>query len=102
MARTTDNSDSDSSREPAAFDARTRRVMELRAQVRGGVYVPDALEVAGAMLDEWLATQDTGTSTGVTPSVDSEEVRLAVAARFVVARGNQQASETDERSILIA
>ncbi|GIW13155.1 MAG: hypothetical protein KatS3mg062_0594 [Tepidiforma sp.] len=35
------------------FDDRTRRVLELREQVRNGTYRPDPAEVARALLAAW-------------------------------------------------
>lgn len=43
--------------EPVGFDARMRRVLELRQLVRRGQYVPDPRAVAAAILAEWLVTQ---------------------------------------------
>lgn len=35
------------------FDARTRRVLELREAIRSGTYRPDPREVAAALLRHW-------------------------------------------------
>jgi hypothetical protein len=43
--------------EPLGFDARMRRVLELRQLVRRGQYVPDPHEVAAAILAERLVNR---------------------------------------------
>jgi hypothetical protein len=44
-------------KEPVGFDARMRRVLELREMVRQGRYVVDPGEVAAAILAEWFVAQ---------------------------------------------
>jgi len=102
MARTTDNSHFRCSSEPAAFDARTRRVLELRARIREGAYAPNPRDVAGAMLEEWIAVRDAATSAKTAPGIDSEATRRTAIARFVVPRVTPQSAGTDGRTILSA
>lgn len=71
--------------EPVPFDERTRRVMELRKQVREGTYRPDAGEVARAMLGEWIASGEFTAEEVPHPPVESADDRRLVATRFVVA-----------------
>lgn len=42
------------SKEPIPFDERARRVLELKRQVKAGLYRPDAGEVARAILAQWF------------------------------------------------
>jgi hypothetical protein len=42
------------SKEPIPFDERARRVLELKRQVKAGLYRPDPSEVARAILAQWF------------------------------------------------
>jgi hypothetical protein len=42
------------SKEPIPFDERARRVLELKRQVKAGLYRPDPGEVARAILAQWF------------------------------------------------
>lgn len=81
-------------REPVAFDDRTRRVMELRKQVREGTYRPDPREIAAAILGEWIAIGDVVVRDEELPTVESSADRKAVGKRFVVAPGAPEANES--------
>ena len=64
--------------EPAPFDERTRRVMELRKQVREGTYQPDARVVAEALMREWGLMDELLEEPSSAPDL------RAAAARFIV------------------
>lgn len=70
--------------EPIAFDERTRRLMELRKQVREGTYRPDAEQVARAMLREWAQLGDTAGPRETLIAVETACDRMKAAERFVV------------------
>ena len=70
--------------EPVAFDERTRRVLELRKQVREGTYRPDPEEVAGAMLREWAANVRDSVPEASTTAAATSADRRALSERFVV------------------
>lgn len=72
--------------EPLAFDERSRRVMELRKQVREGTYRPDPGEVALAILAEWIASGEVVLRASGDPSVETSSERRKVARRFLVQR----------------
>lgn len=91
MTDTLPTLDSNPSEQPIAFDARTRRVLELRKQVREGTYVLDAREVATAILAEWLAAPELDAGEQSAPSIDSAAGRRTVGARFVVAKSEPEA-----------
>lgn len=67
--------------EPTPFDDRTRRVMELRRQIREGTYRPDPEAVARALLREWALADGIGDPSAPAPL--GGDFRAA-AERFVV------------------
>ena len=69
--------------EPTPFDERTRRVLELRKQVREGTYRPDPEAIARALLCEWALAGDPLDEPALASSADLR----ALAERFVVAPG---------------
>ena len=70
--------------EPTPFDDRTRRVMELRRQIREGKYRPDPEAIARALLREWaLADEGIGAPSAPAPAPLGGDFRAA-AERFVV------------------
>lgn len=71
--------------EPTPFDARTRRVMELRKQIREGTYRPDPEAIARALLREW-AMGDERIDAPEAPPTPGDDFRAA-AGRFVVRPG---------------
>ncbi len=81
--------------EPVAFDDRTRRVMELKKQIREGTYQIDNEAIAKAILREWSSVGDIVVRDEATPVVDTAAERKAIGARFVVA---QDAPETESTS----
>jgi len=72
--------------EPLAFDERTRRVLDLRKQIRAGTYSPDAKAVAEAMLSDWMAIGERMEAADILPHVESPSDRRAAGERFVVAK----------------
>lgn len=88
MADTTQTRTSNRERDIVAFDERTRRVMELRKQVREGTYRPEPSEIATAMLREWGFMSDLLEEVAEPmPAVaTADERRAAAASRFVVGR----------------
>jgi hypothetical protein len=72
-------------KEPVAFDERTRRALELRRQIRAGVYRPDPEAVARAILAEWSALSTAREQAAPIPTVETAAELHAAAARFVVA-----------------
>lgn len=78
-------------REPLAFDERTRRVMELRKQVREGAYRPAAEAVAIALRREWSALA-TVTREPVPARVDADPDPASFAGRFMVSAAAQESS----------
>ncbi|MCC6268622.1 MAG: flagellar biosynthesis anti-sigma factor FlgM [Dehalococcoidia bacterium] len=98
MADTTHTPDGNPANDPVPFDDRTRRVMELRKQVREGTYQRDPAEVARAILREWIANGDAlGTNVAV-PVVETAPQRHAAAGRFLVASGEANAEPDEARS----
>ncbi|MGE3073979.1 MAG: flagellar biosynthesis anti-sigma factor FlgM [Dehalococcoidia bacterium] len=85
MARDTEIQAAFPGNEPVAFDNRTRRVMELKRQVREGTYVLDAGAVARAMLSEWMANGEVIPADQPLPAVETADDRKAIGARFVIA-----------------
>ena len=71
-------------KEPIAFDERTRRVLELRRQVRAGMYRPDPELVAQAILSEWFAMGLELERETPVPSAATHAERQQLASRFVV------------------
>ena len=94
MTDTLHTPECNSTEEPIAFDARTRRVLELRKQVREGSYRPDPQQIAVAILNEWLATPELSANDEAAPSIDSAEGRRTIGARFVVARSEPEEEAT--------
>ncbi len=86
MADTSCTPDSNPEEALVAFDARTRRVLELRNQVREGTYRPDPQAIAEAMLREWdLVGGLIEAADAPLPAVETAEARRATANdRFVV------------------
>lgn len=78
-------------REPVAFDLRTRRVMELRQQIREGTYRPSAEEVAAALLREWTALAGVTREPAAPANAASADAR-AFAGRFLVSPAAPEAS----------
>ncbi|MBE0608473.1 MAG: flagellar biosynthesis anti-sigma factor FlgM [Dehalococcoidia bacterium] len=70
--------------EPAPFDDRTRRVMELRRQIREGTYRPDPEAIARALLREWALSGDLFAEPAVPEPADAARGFRAAAERFVV------------------
>jgi hypothetical protein len=91
MAVTPKSPDSNTN-EPVAFDERTRRVMELRRQVREGRYCPDPETIARAILREWTDLGDELTK-DEPPAAAAAGDRESAAAHFVVARTAPQGAE---------
>jgi hypothetical protein len=81
--------------DPMPFDERTRRVLELRRQIREGTYRPDPRAIAEALLEEW-SWHDAGSSETPAAGVN---VR-AMAGRFIVppAGASGQESAPDART----
>lgn len=71
--------------EPMPFDERTRRVMELRKQIREGTYQPDPHAVAEALMREW------GLMDELLEEPDGPADLRAAAARFIVPPGEPEA-----------
>lgn len=71
--------------EPMPFDDRTRRVMELRRQIREGRYRPDPEAIARALLREWALAAE-GIEAPSAPAPLGGDFRAA-AERFVVRPG---------------
>lgn len=69
---------------PTPFDERTRRVMDLRKQVREGTYRPDSQAIARALLREWALNDDLFSEPGVPGPADAAGNFRAAAGRFVV------------------
>ncbi len=65
--------------DPVPFDERTRRVLELRRQIREGTYRPDPRAIAEALLREWSWR---GATVSESPAA-AIDLRT-VAAQFVV------------------
>ena len=84
--------------EPIAFDARTRRVLELRRQIREGTYRPDARAIARAILSHWFAVGLELEEEADRPSVGSSKERREAGARFVVAR-TESAAESEGKPL---
>ncbi len=80
-----------------AFDERTRRVVELRKQVREGTYRPDPAVVAAALLREWgIVGELLEEVAEPMPSVSTaDERRAAAVSRFVVGRTTAPAIEAE-------
>lgn len=87
----TGESPNSNNREPLAFDERTRRVMELRKQVREGAYRPAAEAVAIALLREWSALSAVTRELAAAP-IDADPDPASFADRFVVAAAAQESS----------
>lgn len=73
--------------EPVAFDERTRRVLELRKQVREGTYRPDAEAIARAIVDHWMAMDSPLEEEAGLPAVETAAERREAAGRFIVESG---------------
>ena len=86
----TSQSPNSNSNEPVAFDERTRRVLELRRQVRAGLYQPDPEDVARAILHEWTAV---GEDLARNPPPPTGATVKAVAAHFIVKRTPREAGD---------
>lgn len=67
-----------SNAEPMAINERTRRVLELRRQVRAGTYQTDPQAIAAAMMAHWLV------AAGAEPSSADVDNPLEFASRFLV------------------
>jgi len=87
----TGESPNSNNREPLAFDERTRRVMELRQQVRDGAYRPAADDVALALLQEWSALA-TVTREPVQAPLDADPDTSSFAGRFMVSAAALEAA----------
>jgi hypothetical protein len=72
--------------EPIALDARTRRVLELKRQIREGTYRPDSKAIARAILSHWFAVGLELENEQSRPVVDTPQERREAAARFLVAK----------------
>lgn len=70
--------------EPVPFDDRTRRVMDLRKQIREGTYEPDPGAIARALLREWTLNGDLLAEPGVPEPAEAADDFRAAARRFVV------------------
>ena len=88
MADTTQTRTSNSERPLVAFDERTRRVMELRRQVREGTYHPDPAAVATALMREWGFMDDLLEEVAEPmPAIETADERRAAAIdRFVIGK----------------
>jgi len=82
MADTAQQPQDNQGSEPVPFDERTRRVMELRRQIREGTYRPDPEAIALAIMQEWGLSGDLLDE--VAPVTSADEGFKAVAGRFVV------------------
>lgn len=80
---------SQQSGEPIAFDARTRRVMELKRQIHDGTYRTDARAIARAILSHWFALGLELEREATQPSVESAHERRQAGSRFLVPRSEQ-------------
>ena len=81
--------------EPIALDERTRRVLELKKQIREGTYRPDPREVARAILAEWFEIGLQLEREAETPEVETAAGRRQAAARFIVEPGKPEAASED-------
>lgn len=79
--------------EPIAFDERTRRVLELRKQIREGTYRPAARTIARAILQEWFQLGLELEREAGRPVVETATERRQAAARFIVEPGVGPAEE---------
>jgi hypothetical protein len=79
MADTTRKPKPDASNEPMPFDEHTRRVLELRCQIREGSYQPDPRAIAEALLREW-SWHDSVSEQDPAPGTDVRRM----AGRFIV------------------
>jgi hypothetical protein len=85
----TDQSPTGNNREPLAFDERTRRLMELRKQVRAGTYRPAPEAVATGLLREWSALSTVSREPVPVP-VDANPDTSSFAGRFMVSAPAQE------------
>lgn len=98
MADTALSPDRHSEMSVVAFDERTRRVMELRRQIKEGTYQADARSVALAMMQQW--ERDGDLSEQAAPAVSTPAERRATARdRFVVAPRIVESDEERRKAI---
>jgi hypothetical protein len=83
MSDTAHTPSSNPQNEPIGFDARIRKVMELRRLVREGLYRPDAEEVARAILAEWEAVGGEVERESPPADVSTCEGRRQIAEHFI-------------------
>lgn len=84
MADTAQQPQDNQGSEPVPFDERTRRVMELRRQIREGTYRPEPEAIALAIMREWGLSGDLLDEVAPAPAASTDEGFKAVAARFVI------------------
>lgn len=87
--------------ELVAFDERTRRVMELRKQVREGTYRPDPQAIAEALMREWgLVGELLEEVAAPMPAVaTAEDRRAAAVTRFVVGKTVVETAQQDAKAV---
>jgi len=84
MADTAQKPQDNQGNEPLPFDERTRRVLELRRQIREGTYRPDPETIALAIMREWGLSGDLLDAVAPGPAGSPDGGFKAVAGRFVV------------------
>ena len=101
MTDTPQTPDSNPENAIVAFDERTRRVMELRKQVREGTYRPDPDAIAAALLREWGMVGELLEEVGSPmPAVETaDDRREAASNRFLVGRSAVEGDEKDARAV---
>lgn len=92
MADTTQTRTSNPDSALVAFDERTRRVMELRKQVREGTYRPGAAAIAAALMREWGLVGELleEVPTPMPAVATTEDRRAAAVTRFVVGKSQNE------------
>ena len=101
MTDTPQTPDSNPENAIVAFDERTRRVMELRKQVREGTYRPDPEAIAAALMREWgLVGELLDEVAGPMPAVETaNDRREAAANRFLVGKSAVESDEEDALAV---
>ena len=101
MADTTQTRNSNAGSALVAFDERTRRVLELRQQVREGAYRPDSAAVAESLMREWGLLGDLLEEVATPmPAVSTAgERRAAAVERFVVGKSAPAVESAEARAV---
>lgn len=93
MADTTRKPKPEASNEPMPFDEHTRRVLELRRQIREGSYRPDPGAIAEALLREW-SWHDATFSQDPAPATDVK----SMVGRFIVPPSEAPGQERNQEA----